>query len=112
MYKYKGVIDRVVDADTVDATLEVGFGISVTQRFRINNYDAPETWRPRNAEEKKHGLEATERAKELLVEKVLVFESSKIPGIYGRYSATIWLEDERNFVEVMISEGFSKRKSY
>jgi len=112
LYQYKGKILRIVDADTVDAELDLGFGITMTQRFRINDYDAPETWKPRNEKEKEHGSAATKRATELLVGKEILFKSSKVPGIYGRYGATIWLEDGRDFAEVMISEGFSKKKSY
>jgi len=112
LYVYKGRVTRVVDADTVDAELDLGFGITMSQRFRLNDYDAPETWRPRNEAERDHGKEATERAKELLLEKALLFKSTKIPGIYGRYGATIWLEDGRDFVQAMISEGFSKKENY
>lgn len=96
----------------MDAELDLGFGITMTQRFRIQEYDAPETWKPRNEAEKAHGKKATVRAIELLMEKEILFHSSKVPGIYGRYGATIWLEDGRNFAEVMINEGFSKKKNY
>ena len=112
LYVYKGRVTRVVDADTVDATLDLGFGIEMSQRFRLNDYDAPETWRTRNEAEKEHGKAATARAEELLLEKNLLFKSTKIPGIYGRYGCTIWLEDGRDFTQVMISEGFEKKESY
>jgi len=112
LYQYKAKVIRVVDADTVDAELELGFGIKMTQRFRIDDYDAPETWRPRNESEYKHGALATKRAVELLLNKELLFRSSKIPGIYGRYGACIWLPDGRKFSEVMISEGFAKKEEY
>lgn len=111
-YEYRGIVDRVVDADTVDATIDLGFGVSVKQRFRIDGFDAPETWRPRNELEKRHGEEATHRAHELLLEEDLVFITSKTPGIYGRYGAQIILEDEREYSEVMVEEGFAKRDSY
>jgi endonuclease YncB( thermonuclease family) len=112
LYIYKCKVIRVVDADTVDAELDLGFGIKMTQRFRINDYDAPETWKPRNEAEKIHGHEATERATELLMGKELYLKSSKVPGIYGRYGGTIWLEDGRDFKEVMISEGYAKKENY
>ncbi len=112
LYQYKGKVSRVVDGDTVDAELDLGFGIKMNQRFRIADYDAPETWRPRNEAELQHGKEATKRAMELLMNKDLLFRSSKIPGIYGRYGATIWLEDGKDFGQVMIQEGFSKREEY
>lgn len=112
LYKYKGTINRVVDGDTMDISVDLGFGITIDQRFRIKDFDAPETWRPRNELEKEHGKQATDRAKELLVDKTIYMESSKVPGIYGRYSASIWLDDGRNFADVMISEGFQKKEKY
>jgi endonuclease YncB( thermonuclease family) len=84
----------------------------MTQRFRINDYDAPETWRPKSEAEALHGEAATARAIELLIGKEVVFESTKIPGIYGRYGANIWLEDGRDFAQIMISEGFQKKEGY
>ena len=112
-YEYRGIVDRVVDSDTVDATIDVGFGITVKHRFRIDGFDAPETWRPRNEAEKRHGEAATHRALELLLEEDnLIFVTSKTPGIYGRYGAQIFLEDERDYAEVMIQEGFAKQDVY
>lgn len=111
-YQYKAKIVRVVDADTVDAEVDLGFSLTIKQRFRIDGFDAPETWRPRNDAEREHGERATQRAIELLIGKNIHLQSSKIAGIYGRYGATIWLEDGRNFSEVMINEGFQKRESY
>jgi len=112
LYQYKGKVVRVVDADTVDAAVDMGFGIVMHQRFRINDWDAPETFRPRNEAEKKHGTEATERAIELLMDKEILLKSTKVAGIYGRFGATIWLEDGRDYAEVMINEGFTKKKDY
>jgi endonuclease YncB( thermonuclease family) len=111
-YEYKGRVLRVVDADTVDARLDLGFGITMQQRFRIDGFDAPETWRPINEVERGHGEKATARAIELLLGKDLIFITSKTAGIYGRYGAQILLEDESDYAEVMIQEGFAKRDDY
>jgi len=111
-YRYKGKVLRVVDADTVDAELELGFGITMTQRFRIDSFDAPETWRPINEAENIHGKEATARAIQLLSEKDLIFITSKTAGIYGRYGAQIFLEDGRDYAKIMIKEGYSKKDEY
>jgi len=111
-YAYKGIINRVVDADTMDVTLDMGFGMYTKQRLRIDGFDAPETWRPRNEEERKHGEAATKRAKELLDSDELIFKTEKLAGIYGRFSAEIILPDWQNFSDVMISEGYQKKKDY
>lgn len=111
-YHFKGKVDRVVDGDTVDATLDLGFGIWMKQRFRIDDFDAPETFRPKNEAERKHGKAAKKRAIELLMDKDLIFTTSKKIGVYGRYGASITLQDGRKFSEVMINEGYEKRDNY
>ena len=112
LYQYKAKVIRIVDGDTLDAEVDLGFGITMTQRFRIENFDAPETYRPKSDAENAHGQKAKERATELLVNKDILIKSTKVAGIYGRFGATIWLEDGRSFAEVMINEGFSKLKNY
>ena len=112
LYQYRGIVTRVVDADTVDAQLDMGFNIFTNQRLRIDGYDAPETWRPKSEAEKMHGEAATLRAKALLDGQELIFTTSKASGIYGRFGASITLPDGRNFSEVMISEGFAKKENY
>lgn len=111
-YKYRGYVERVVDGDTVDAILDLGFGMSTKQRLRIDGFDAPESWRPKSEAEKIHGEAAKARAFELLMGKELIFVTSKDMGIYGRYGASITLPDGTNFTKIMIQEGFQKKESY
>ena len=111
-YRYKGYVANVVDGDTVDAIIDVGFGIIVNQRLRIDDFDAPESWRPRNEAEKQHGEEAKKRAKELLEGQEVIFTTSKAIGMYGRYGASIALSDGRLYKDIMINEGFAKKDEY
>lgn len=111
-YRYKGRVIRVVDGDTVDANLDMGFNIFTKQRLRIDSFDAPESWRPKTASEKVHGEAAKVRAKELLEGVELIFITSRSAGIYGRFGASITLPDGRTFGDVMISEGFEKKDVY
>ncbi len=96
-YIYRGKLLRVVDGDTIDALIDVGFDIWLKKRVR---YSAIDTWesRTRNLEEKKLGLAAKARNKELL-EKV----SSKPNyfrikshglGKYGRLLGEIYIQDK------------------
>lgn len=112
LFTYRGVVKRVVDGDTVDAELDLGFGIKMHQRFRIMDIDTPETYRPKSEAEKIHGQAASKRANELLMGETLIFKSTKVPQIYGRYGAIITLPDGQNFATVMISEGFQKKDNY
>ena len=112
MYQYKARVFNVVDGDTFDAEIYLGFSIKVEYRFRVSNLDTPETYRPRNIFEKEHGMKAKERAKELLLNKEVVINSTKTVGIYGRYGAVITLQNGCDFAEIMRAEGFEKLENY
>ena len=64
-YIYRGKLDRVVDGDTVDALIDVGFDIWIKKRIRFKGIDAWES-RTRDLAEKAKGLEAKARLIELL----------------------------------------------
>ena len=68
MEKYinRGKLERVVDGDTVDALIDVGFDIWLKKRVRFKGIDAWES-RTRDLDEKKKGLQAKERLKELCI---------------------------------------------
>jgi len=68
-YNYRAKLVRVVDGDTVDALIDVGFDIWFKKRIRFKGVDTWES-RTRNLEEKKLGLAAKARTKELL-EKII-----------------------------------------
>ena len=66
MYEYRATIVKVVDGDTVDVDIDLGFGIVLSdERVRIMGIDTPES-RTRDKVEKKFGLAAKARLKQLL----------------------------------------------
>ena len=65
MYTYHATVDRVVDGDTVDALIDLGFDTHKKVRIRMMGMDAWES-RTRNKEEKKKGLAAKARLIEIL----------------------------------------------
>ena len=84
MYNYNATCTRVVDGDTIDAMIDLGFGVHVKKRIRLSGINAPES-RTRNLVEKKLGLAAKERLKEMLEGAANCFElESKELGKYGR----------------------------
>ena len=111
-YIYRGKLERVVDGDTIDALIDVGFDIWIKKRIRYSGIDTWES-RTRDLAEKAKGLEAKARNKELLLE---VSENSgyfrlKSHGVgkYGRVLGEIFIEDNEgkqyNINETLISEG-------
>ena len=111
-YIYRAKLDRVVDGDTVDALIDVGFDIWVKKRIRFMGID---TWESRTGdlEEKKKGLAAKARVIELLTEissKPGYFRiKSHGVGKYGRVLGELFIMDSEgiqyNINETLITEG-------
>ena len=109
MYQYKiKKINKVIDGDTIDITINLGFDITITHRIRLKDIDAPET-RTLNIEEKKKGLEAKEwLEKELSREGEWIIETHK-EDKYGRYLGTLYLiGDPVTVNERMLNEGIAE----
>ena len=92
-YIYRAKIDRVVDGDTVDAMIDLGFDTHIKRRIRFHGLD---TWecRTRDLEEKKKGLAAKARVIELLAqhEGEFILKSHGV-GKYGRCLGEIFIND-------------------
>ena len=92
MYEYNAIVDRVVDGDTVDVTIDLGFSVWKKIRVRMEGINTPES-RTRDLEEKKRGLAAKNRLK-----NILEFNNNKcvlkVSGVgkYGRALATVLVE--------------------
>ena len=84
MYTYNAKCTRVVDGDTIDAEIDLGFDVKISKRIRLSGIDAPES-RTRNKVEKKLGLAAKYRLTDLLEGAANCFElESQEFGKYGR----------------------------
>ena len=91
MYHYNATLVRVVDGDTVDAIIDLGFDIQVKKRIRLAGINAPES-RTRNKVEKKLGLAAKERLIEMLDGAANCFElESQELGKYGRVLGKLYI---------------------
>ena len=104
MFKYNAKVIRVVDGDTVDAMIDLGFDTWKKVRIRLVGINAPES-RTRDLEEKKRGLAAKARLKELLEEgeNKFILESQGV-GKYGRCLGVIHLNDA-TAQSILINEG-------
>ena len=107
MYTYKANCTRVVDGDTIDATIDLGFDITIKKRIRLAGINAPES-RTRDLEEKKLGLAAKDRLIELLDKGSLQVESKEV-GKYGRVLGTLTVYPDTdlpiNINETLVTEG-------
>ena len=105
MYKYNAKLERVVDGDTVDALVDLGFDTWKKVRIRMMGMNAPES-RTRDLEEKARGLAAKDRLIELLGywNGNFILQSHGV-GKYGRCLGTLWIDETVNVNETLISEG-------
>ena len=104
MYTYEAQVTRVVDGDTIDALVDLGFDIHKSIRIRLVGMNAPES-RTRDLEEKKLGLAAKARLIEILQsnENKFVLESQGV-GKYGRCLGFIKVNN-KNVNQQLINEG-------
>tara|TARA_R110002051_G_scaffold322768_1_gene414093 strand:+ start:658 stop:1077 length:420 start_codon:yes stop_codon:yes gene_type:complete len=111
-YIYRAKLVKIIDGDTVDALIDVGFDIWFKKRIRYMGIDTWES-RTRDLEEKKKGLAAKERNRELLenVSAKSGYFRLKSHGVgkYGRVLGEIFIMDDEgkqyNVNETLIKEG-------
>ena len=107
MYTYRCKIVRVVDGDTVDINIDLGFGVWLhNERIRIVGIDTPEC-RTRDLIEKQFGFAAKEYAKILLpVDSEQILLSKKFAGKFGRILGDFAI-DETSFAEMMLENHYA-----
>lgn len=109
-YRLKEVV-RVVDGDTVDVIIDLGFNVSIKQRVRVAGIDTPEK-RTRDEEEKKYGIAATEFAEKWFAENEgNIILRTEIEGAFGKYGRLLgyFYADEMCFNEAIVDAGLAWR---
>ena len=115
MYEYRATIIKIIDGDTVDVDIDLGFNVVLRdERVRIAGIDTPES-RTRDLEEKKFGLAAKARVKELLGKtctlKTQINKSGEdMKGKFGRILGDFNVYDSTTdswklLTSILISEG-------
>ena len=107
-------INRVVDGDTIDVTIDLGFDLFKKERVRVAGVDTPEK-RTRNLEEKELGIHATNWLKKQLEDTIAGDEEliirTELKGGVGKYGRLLgWLYIGDNIISIneqMIDEGYA-----
>ena len=114
-YNFRVVsIDKVLDGDTIDVTIDLGFDLYKKERVRIAGVDTPEK-RTRDLEEKALGIDATNWLKEKLETTIAGDDELSVrtelvggTGKYGRLLGWLYIGDaELSLNEQMITEGYA-----
>ena len=112
MYEYKCKVKRVVDGDTMDVILDLGFSVHHAVRVRMAGIDTPES-RTRDKDEKARGKLSKAFLKESIKGKKIILKTKikDAKGKFGRVIAEVWAEFEegslRNINELMIKECYA-----
>ena len=108
MYEYKvKEIAKVVDGDTVDVIIDLGFGLSKKERCRIAGIDTPEK-RTRDLKEKQYGIEATNFMTELLDKAENLIVRTEKDGKYGRMLGWFYCDNVNGSLNnLMIEAGYA-----
>jgi len=116
IYRVKQVI-KVVDGDTIDVAIDLGFDISLTKRVRLSGVDTPES-RTTDLKEKSLGLEVKEWLKKKLQDQTDIIIKTELPDStekYGRILGQLFVGDKevmsvnkkKSVNQQMIDEGYA-----
>ena len=111
MYEYRvKKVNKIVDGDTIDVDIDLGFAVSFTQRVRLAGIDTPES-RTTDLKEKALGLEVKEKIKkELAAAKDVVIKTEKPDSSekYGRILGWVFLDGaDLSLNQKLINEGYA-----
>ena len=110
LYCYKATCIRVVDGDTVDLSVDLGFNIHMAHRFRLRGIDTPEIFGvSKESAEFERGQASKVRMQELLMGKDLELKTEKDrTDKYGRYLTTIMV-DGVDVGQTLLDEGLASQ---
>jgi len=111
MYEYNiKKVTKVVDGDTIDVDIDLGFNISYSQRVRLAGIDTPES-RTKDAREKALGLEVKNKVKSAIESAKTVIIKTELPDStekYGRILGWVYLDGAaKSLNEQLIDEGYA-----
>ena len=111
MYEYNiKKVTKVVDGDTIDVDIDLGFNISYAQRVRLAGIDTPES-RTKDLREKALGLEVKDKIKKAIERAKTVIIKTELPDStekYGRILGWVYLDGAaKSLNEQLIEEGYA-----
>ncbi len=116
MYHYSAKVERIVDGDTMDVVIDLGFKITTFQRIRLAKINTPETYNvKRDSEEYQKGLASKEYVEQRIAanNNEIELETEKVTEKYGRYIGTIWLADSKTTLnDELVEKGLAKYVQY
>ena len=110
MFQYKAIITNVVDGDTFDMDIDLGFNIHIHERVRLLDVDTPEKF----GKEKDFGLTIKQYATNNFLGKEVVIKSEKADAAantdsFGRWLVRVTMDDNKDIYDIYNTLGVNKR---
>jgi len=116
MYHYKAKVEKVVDGDTFDVVIDLGFKMTTNQRIRMAGINTPETYNvKKDSEEYQKGMVSKQFMEQRLAANnyEIELETEKTTEKYGRYLGKVTLADSTvTLNDEMVEKGFAVYKKY
>ena len=102
MYKYNAQVIKVIDGDTLDLFIDLGFKVGFNTRIRMIGIDTPEKWHP-------YGKVVKSYLQQILEGQTIYLDVTK-KDKYGRYLGVVYLNesDEVSVNQMLINENMAK----
>ncbi|MDX5401068.1 MAG: thermonuclease family protein [Rhodobacterales bacterium] len=109
MYTYRAIVRRIVDGDTVDCDVDMGFRAwRMNERFRLAGVNTPEMRGP----DRDAGRAAKAFVESLIAPGAeIIIETAKDPDSFGRWIATVYINNQ-SLNDALVDHGHAVRKSY
>ena len=101
MYEYKAIVTNVVDGDTIDLSIDVGFKITTHQRVRLARIDTPERAQA-------NYQTAKDFVKNAVLNKSVTIKTEKVSK-WGYYLAEVITETGQDIAQVLISQNLGRK---
>lgn len=108
MFEYSADLIRVVDGDTIDLEVDLGFSVCIRERFRLNRINAPEV----RGSEKELGLAAGEWLESVLVNPLKIKTIRDKKEKFGRYLVEIYDSQGQCINDLMVHAGHAVYAQY
>ena len=116
MYQYKAKVEKIVDGDTIDVVIDLGFKITTFQRIRMAKINTPETYNvKKDSEEYQKGLASKNYVEQRIAanNNEILLETERVTEKYGRYIGTIYLADSTTSLnDELVEKGLAKYVQY
>jgi micrococcal nuclease len=116
MYTYKATVERVVEGDTIDLVIDLGFKITSFQPIRLGGINIPGTYNvKKDSEAYKKGIKAKAFVPERITDNnnEVIVETDKDIGKFGRYIGIIRLSDrEQSLNDELVEKGYAVYAEY